>query len=918
MINAIYEIEFSNFHQAESILSKIETSNISDPLNQYAILLNNKLYLRKNEISKALEFINRIDTSIIKNHSKLELLYSLQKARTNSHRGYLKAALEDLSNVLNVENYYQAAQIRGSIAEIYSSAKMYTEAINYLIKSDSILRLNGDTLNYQFISNRNREGMIYYFQGTYEQVVQPWEKGINITQKTFGSSHTFIGDFTANLTVIYEKLGNNEKALENGLLSLDNTEKRLGKNNTYYATTLNNIALTLRRMKKPDQAITFIKDAISIVELIGDTSVTKYGLYLDQLASCYQELGRLDTAFTYFKKGVAHAERINGKESFAYNYRSNNLAGNLSRRGLYQEALDIYESLLEPLAKIVGTRHPEYATRLTNIASSYEDLGKYKEAVQPNIRCTENLLGRIYNYYPALSSSQKIKFINKQRALTDRLFGLTYKYVDEEVGKYVQDLNLAIKGLSLSSLQNLSERIDHKQVIEWKEIKKQIATIYNRRKKEGDEVLLDSLQNIAADYEIEILRNSKVDFHLDQRKWQDLQNALNENEIAVDFYHFQLMNGSYYTDTVMYGAIITSPIKGPIIKILCKERDLVNALQVYEKSKDSRPLYELIWEPLKPEIKDRKVHISPSGQLFRVPFNAIKNNEGDFWINRNKIHFYQNLRDFINRNTKLKDDQWLNDITIFANPDFNQSEEDETKWSETDVAFNNDFRSLLSNNNRSILSFGELPGTQKEARMIESIFDQNQTSVYTFSGLKASESNLKRLDHSLSDILHIATHGFFFNEYKGEKSDQNLRARLITSDNPLLRSGLALAGSNTYWKSDMSETKGEDGIITSIEISNLDLSSTNLVVLSACETALGDISDTEGVYGLQRAFKMAGAENIIMSLWKVPDEETAILMSLFYKNLKKTRDIADSLRAAQLSMSSSYEPFYWAGFILVQ
>lgn len=168
-------------------------------------------------------------------------------------------------------------------------------------------------------------------------------------------------------------------------------------------------------------------------------------------------------------------------------------------------------------------------------------------------------------------------------------------------------------------------------------------------------------------------------------------------------------------------------------------------------------------------------------------------------------------------------------------------------------------------------------------------------------------------------IIHVATHGFFFPDPKTEKQG-NQEPVFKTSDNPMIRSGLILAGANHAWKTGLPLANLEDGILTAYEISQLDLRHTDLVVLSACETGLGQIAGNEGVYGLQRAFKIAGARHLVMSLWQVPDYQTQELMTIFYqKMLLENMPVQVALQAAQEEMRQrNYEPYYWAGFVLIE
>jgi Uncharacterized protein conserved in bacteria len=139
----------------------------------------------------------------------------------------------------------------------------------------------------------------------------------------------------------------------------------------------------------------------------------------------------------------------------------------------------------------------------------------------------------------------------------------------------------------------------------------------------------------------------------------------------------------------------------------------------------------------------------------------------------------------------------------------------------------------------------------------------------------------------------------------------------IQSSNPLMRSGLVFARANDFWGTNQ-ESTGDDGVLTALEVLNVDLRNNQLVVMSACETGLGDIAGSEGVYGLQRAFRMAGSSKLIMSLWQVPDAETAEFMKLLYTNLLNTSNLRESFNTAQKQMREKYDPYFWAAFVLLE
>jgi CHAT domain-containing protein len=221
-----------------------------------------------------------------------------------------------------------------------------------------------------------------------------------------------------------------------------------------------------------------------------------------------------------------------------------------------------------------------------------------------------------------------------------------------------------------------------------------------------------------------------------------------------------------------------------------------------------------------------------------------------------------------------------------------------------------------------------LSGSASEALEIKGILQTAKIEVQLDTGYFATEESIKLIGYQTSDsprILHIATHGYFFPDPKSEVNNgltsNSMSAPMFKiSELPMIRSGLVLAGAQEVWTSGIAPKNREDGILTAYEISQMNLSNTELVVLSACETGLGDIEGNEGVYGLQRAFKIAGAKYLIMSLWKVSDQSTKELMTDFYHHwLNNGMTIPEAFRVAQQNMKLKYPeiPYYWAGFVLL-
>jgi CHAT domain-containing protein len=224
--------------------------------------------------------------------------------------------------------------------------------------------------------------------------------------------------------------------------------------------------------------------------------------------------------------------------------------------------------------------------------------------------------------------------------------------------------------------------------------------------------------------------------------------------------------------------------------------------------------------------------------------------------------------------------------------------------------------------------FMYLDGTMEEVEKIRTLADHKRIISVVKSGNEATEESIKSLYRESSpDVIHIATHGFFFPDVRKNYNKTGLKASVKSaipgfrsSDNPLMRSGLAFAGANHSWSGEKVPSGMDDGILTAYEVSNMYLSATQLVVLSACETGLGEIRGSEGVFGLQRSFRMAGAKNILMSLWQIPDYQTSELMDQFYRRWFSGKPIGEAFRLAQNYMKEKYprEPFMWAAFVLLK
>lgn len=315
----------------------------------------------------------------------------------------------------------------------------------------------------------------------------------------------------------------------------------------------------------------------------------------------------------------------------------------------------------------------------------------------------------------------------------------------------------------------------------------------------------------------------------------------------------------------------------------------------------ARALHDLVMKPLGSAFGDKRhVFVAPDGALSAVPFAALADANG-FLLEKYDFTYLTSGRELLRFGVESPA---TGPVVAFANPEFGAPE------GQANAKVSSGATKL------SRVVFEPLPGTQAEADELRRLFPE----AVVRTGADASEAEVKRVKRPF--VLHLATHGYFLptqslatlrNADGSALDTESAGQRLAVAENPLIRSGLAFAGATGLRGRD-----GEDGVLTALEASSLDLAGTQLVVLSACQTAEGEISQGEGVYGLRRALTIAGAESLVMSLWSVDDEATSYLMRGYYRRLKEGMGRTAALRDVQRVLAgraATQHPYFWAAFI---
>ncbi|HLK29913.1 MAG TPA: CHAT domain-containing protein [Puia sp.] len=414
----------------------------------------------------------------------------------------------------------------------------------------------------------------------------------------------------------------------------------------------------------------------------------------------------------------------------------------------------------------------------------------------------------------------------------------------------------------------------------------------------------------------------------------------NKNTASIEFIKYTNTLSSFQKNETFYAAFVTTSGDSIIhFTQLCSEKLLRNAMNINKsesltnsqyfqklydnKSKSSSELYKLLWQPIEPYLKNAKIiNYSTAGILNNIAFHSLHNGK-EYLMNKCSFHRFSTLLNSGNKNESftIKDS-----LSIWGNMNYGESalsgrapfiDGIKKKNGKNKQAAKPNLKEQMKQP-KDIFREPVQEFLGNELDEIKKMLSEKKIGFDDYEKSLATEENFKTTASKIKGILHISTHGFYTpkNIRKGKGV---LPADFIGgSENPLLRCGLAFSGVNYYLTKGVPYKNREDQILFGYEVAQLDLRNVSLVILSACETGLGDVSDDEGNFGLQRAFTMAGANKTLVSLWQVPATQTTELFNLFYSNMLQGQSFSESLGNAQKKMQQKYPPYYWAGFVLIE
>lgn len=669
--------------------------------------------------------------------------------------------------------------------------------------------------------------------------------------------------------------------------------------------------------KKGDwtQAEKYYLEALRLRKKFKVLSDEETNLLNNMLVTCYIQCSRLvDAEKLLFslpnsKSSLANAVTLNNLANLAIRKREYTQANNLLKQAVIQ-----YRASLPTLSKMIkSTLPPEFMSGLAYTATLYNQNGKEMESLNAFIELQQLLYATMKEYIPYMVYTDKSHLWLMMRDYFNQIqqYTVNHSYLKGAEG-LLYDNNQLKKNIFLNSPVELIDPtlIETDAYLKYLDAKidslsKNEVSYHTHR---GSDFIAKYKNDVLAmAYErdkLSYLRKQQWRKPLKSMGWENVQTSMNDGDIILEFLDYKDAS----TGKKQYGVLLlTKHGVRPEFIPLCSEDVLLRILNDKARNRRNERLYSRLWARIETRfygIGVRSVFISPTGLINTISFAELKSNTtGQYLCENYNLHYLLNAEDIDRVNAekyKTNHVHAIKNIYLFGGVDFGLP-----------VHMISDVRSQ---------GFGYLPGSKEEVNTISQSI-KIPWKTHRFMGKNATEKNLRALSRRADvSVLHISTHGFYL------PYDSDILTKGINNNgksgyfDPLMRTGLMLSGANYAWKDPTKFDLLNDCIITAMDLGQIQLPYTELVVLSACNTGLGEIKDGEGVAGMQQSLRMVGVRSILLSLNDVPDKETSELMAAFYRNWQSGFCKSMALIRAQRDMRYKYpnNPEKWAGIILME
>lgn len=892
----------------------------------------------------------------------------LAKGRMPLAKKYTLEAIEAFKKSKG-ENSVECSQAYTILATIYIYEGRYAEALEMQKKTVEITIKTTSLMSIPSANALSNLGSMYYKLHDYRHAIEVCEKAIAIGEQILPETQqNFIG-WVNVLGTIYMEAGDYEKA-EKYLLRAARLRKAvLGENNPDYARSLNNLATLYSNMNDNQRAKDYFEQVFAIDRYTLDNTHPDYVTALANLGNASTLLGEYREAEAYLLEAASIMETDSARAKditvraqiynlLAYLYSRqhdyvketeyygkslavlsdpasaaitlsmatpmHNMAILYARLGNLKQAAECEQKVLTVWEEQLGERHPFTIAAIKSMAFIHNKLGDYSNAEKYALKSMNLYKDTYIHYTDFMTQHQRECFWDTIHDVFDQVLpALAYRYcpAKPEFAGEAYNNELFRKGVLLSSSEMVKRSIlqSNDSVLNamWEQlndVQTTLVALYGKKSPadiiEEYKMREDSLEKQLT-LRSAIFRERKDQWNV---RWEDVRNSLKKSDVAIEFFTAPLN-----MDSTMYCALL-----------LRKKSKYPQLVPLFEMDNVSSKA-NTIWSILSPYLKGvKRIYFAATGALHQIPIEYAPFDVNTTWGDHCDIIRLSSTRELVQTHKGVLPSSASLFGGIYYDMDVSELTAQSENYKHLDIAAT---RSIVNDSSfRSGVHY--LRGTQLEVEEINTILKPQHITTTLYTAGYANEESFKALSGKHVNILHIATHGFYWTDTEAQKQryftqHNELPIKSATSD-PMSRCGLLFAGANIALRGhgDRLPADVQDGILTAQEISLLDLRDAQLVILSACETGKGEVTG-DGVFGLQRAFKMAGARSIIMTLWPVNDEATRMFMTSFFRNYSQGKNKRDAFRLAQQEVRNYHitdanqtiypykDSYYWAGFILL-
>lgn len=816
---------------------------------------------------------------------------------------YYRQAL-DIRKTLAGEQHADYASVLGGLGSVYIATGDYQMAEICLQHALEIYKNERSGNLSDYANTLNSLGALYLTKGEYQQAEQYFLSVQKTLHRAKGEQQAEYAMAMNNLGFLYTEIGDYQKAESYFLQALAIQKDNFGEDNRDYAAFLLNTGELYSITEDYKKAELYSLQALKIQKDILGEQHPDYAMSLNNLGILNVNAGDYIQAERYFIQSLDIYKQILGEQHPDYARPLFNLGGLYHRLGNYPQAEKQYLQALYLYRNTLGESHHDCINVLQNLGQLYYEMGNYSKAEEYIIQATSTKKDIFLRSIDYLSERQRDEYWD---ALNYSFYiwvpGITYLCHDitPSSSSAAYDNELFVKGLLLNASQAVQRSITesgdtalHHAYERLKSIKTHIIHLqenepqssYTTELQEQAEVLEKQLTTQSATY-----REHQRQWHI---TWDSVRTHLRSDEVAIEY-----MIAPLTEDSTMYCALLLRHgSEYPEMIPLFEEKQVASLIntasgsritKTYSYADQGKNISRLVWSNILPRIKQGEtVYFAPSGLLHQLAIEALPYDESHTMADQYNLVRVSSTREIAMNKAPIPHAT----ATLYGGIQYNVNADTlraESRQYDDHLAGTSSLTTDTIYRGR----VDYLPGTKTEVEAINAMLGKEKMTAQVFTAARANEESFKTLSGTHQNILHIATHGFFWTDTDAKRTDYFAQRMLRVGNDiptpsaidPLSRCGLLFAGANTALQGRSSELPEgvQDGILTAKEISLIDLRDADLVVLSACETGMGEVTG-DGVFGLQRAFKQAGVQTIVMSLWPVNDAATQLLMTEFYHN----------------------------------